>query len=65
FYRCVNEGVRPARPKAPEPERPAEGIDAKLMRNLLRRVGLTSAQVASMSKAEAVKAWEDYLSSGG
>ena len=65
FYRCVREGVLPPRPQPPAPERPAGGIDAKLMRNLVRKVGITPAQIATMSKADAVRAWEDYLSAGG
>jgi len=65
FYRCVREGVLPPRPQPPAPDRPDEGIDAKLMRNLVRKVGLTPAQIAAMAKGDAVKAWEDYLSGGG
>lgn len=61
FYRCVNKGVLPPRPEPALPDRPTQGIDAKLMRNLLRKVGLTPAQVGAMTKAEAARAWEDYL----
>lgn len=65
FYRCVRERALPPRPQPPATDRPAEGIDAKLMRNLVRRVGLAPAQIATMSKADAVRAWEDYLSAEG
>lgn len=65
FYRCVRDGVLPPRPQPAVPPRPAEGIDAKLMRNLVRKVGLSAGQIAAMSKAEAVKAWQDYLAGGG
>lgn len=61
FYRCVNQGVLPPRPEPAQPDRPTESIDAKLMRNLLRKVGLTPAEVGAMTKKEAVRAWEDHL----
>lgn len=61
FYRCVNDRVLPPRPAPDVPATPAEGLDAKLVMNLIRRVGLTQAEVAQLSKAEAVQAWHDYL----
>lgn len=64
FYRCVNEGKSPIRPAAETPVRPCEGIDAKLLRNLIRKVGLAQSQVAAMTKAEAIAAWDEYLASG-
>jgi hypothetical protein len=56
FYRCVEKGILPPRPQT-IPERSAEGLDATLVRNLIRKVGLSQIQVAKMSKAQAVAAW--------
>lgn len=61
FYRGVTKDVLPPRPEPALPDRPTAGIDAKLMGNLLRKVGLTPAQVGAMTKEEAVRAWEDHL----
>lgn len=36
-----------------------------LVRNLIRKVGLSQSQVAKMSKEDAVDAWNKYLSEGG
>lgn len=65
FYRCGRDGLLPPRPQPERPARPAEGIDGKLMRNLARKLGLTAGQIGAMTKAEAVKAWQDYLAGGG
>ncbi len=64
FYRCVEKGILPPRPQT-NPERSAEGLDAILVRNLIRKVGLSQNQVAKMNKAQAVDAWNKYLSEGG
>jgi hypothetical protein len=64
FYRCVENGILPPRPQT-IPERFAEGLDATLVRNLIRKVGLSQTQVAKMSKEQAVAAWNKYLSEGG
>lgn len=64
FYRCVEKGILPPRPQT-IPERPAEGLDAILVRNLIRKVGLSQNKVAKMSKAQAVAEWNKYLSEGG
>ena len=64
FYRCVEKGILPPRPQT-IPERSAEGLDATLVRNLIRKVGLSQIQVAKMRKAQAVAEWNKYLSEGG
>jgi hypothetical protein len=64
FYRCVEQGILPPRPQIIS-EAPAEGLDAKLVRNLIRKVGLSQNQVAKMSKTDAINAWNKYLSDGG
>lgn len=64
FWACADGGVKPPRPA---PEKPVEraGLPAKLAANLLRKVDVTPDQLATMTKDEAVQAWNDYLSGGG
>jgi nitrate reductase beta subunit len=42
-----------------------EGLDAKLVMNLIRKVGLSQSQVAEMTKVQAIDKWNKYLSKGG
>jgi hypothetical protein len=65
FWRCVEDGVLPPRPEPPSAAPEGEALDAKLVRNLIRRVGLSEAEIATFTKAEAVRRWEKYLSEGG
>lgn len=65
FWNCVDNGVLPPRPQPEKADTPTESLDASLMRNLIRKVGLTPDQIAGMSKDEAVAAWQEYLTSGG
>lgn len=60
FWACVKDGTLPPRPCA-APAPPANAIDAKLARNLLRKVGLTSADLAGLDQARAVEVWQRYL----
>jgi hypothetical protein len=62
FYRCVNDGTLPPRPAPENLGVPSEGLDAKLVRNLINKVGLSQSEVAAMSKAEAVEKWLHFLS---
>ncbi len=65
FYRCVERGVLPPRP-APATTGPLPGgLDGKLVRNLIKKVGMSQAQVASLTREEAVAAWQEYLAGGG
>ncbi|MYW94142.1 cytotoxic translational repressor of toxin-antitoxin stability system [Amycolatopsis rubida] len=57
FWSCVQDGVKPDR-GAPEP--PAEALPADLVYLLLSRVGLEEAEVARMSKDEAVARVQRY-----
>lgn len=65
FWACVDEGVLPPRPRpeSGEPEGPA--VDAKLMRNLVRKVGLGPAELEGITQDRAVQIWNDWLISGG
>lgn len=65
FWRCVKDGVLPPRPEPPTTAPEGEALDAKLVRNLIRKVGLSEAEIATLTKAEAVGRWEEYLSEGG
>ncbi len=65
FYRCVERGILPPRPAPATVGPPPDGLDGKLVRNLIRKVGMTQAQVASLTKEEAVAAWQGYLAGGG
>lgn len=65
FWACVDKGVLPPRPAPAAPTPAGEVLDAKLVRNLIRKVGLTQDEVAALSKAEAVAQWERYLAGGG
>jgi len=61
FYRCVNDGTLPPRPAPESPPVPSEGLDAKLVRSLINKVGLSQIEVAKLSKADAVERWRQYL----
>lgn len=61
FWACVDRGVLPPRPRRQAPSPAGEVLDAKLVRNLIRRVGLSEEEVAALTKAEAVRRWEEHL----
>jgi hypothetical protein len=63
FWACVEDGILPPRPQA-EMGPSNEALDAKLVRNLIRKVGLTESQIAGLSKSEAVARWQEFLAQG-
>lgn len=65
FWACVNDGTLPPRPQPPADERPGPAIDAKLLRNLLRKVGMTAADLEGITPERAVRIWTDWLTNGG
>lgn len=65
FWRCVDGGALPPRPQQPARTPSGEALDAKLARNLIRRVGMTEVEIAALTKAEAAARWEHYLAEGG
>lgn len=65
FWACVDKGLLPARPQAEGPAGERSALDAKLVRNLIRRVGLSEDDVAAFTKEDAVARWQEFLSSGG
>lgn len=60
FWACVKQGTPPPRPSA-APAPPSNAIDAKLARNLLRKVGLTPADLARLDQLRAIDVWQRYL----
>jgi hypothetical protein len=61
FWACVQEGVKPAR-GAPEP--PAEALPADLVHLLITRVRLSEADVAALSKDQAISRMQKYWDTG-
>jgi hypothetical protein len=65
FWECVDRGTPPIRSAAPAFSPVAEPLDAKLLRNLIRKVGMSLSGVEGLSKAEAVARWHQYLEETG
>lgn len=65
FYACVRRGKLPPRPAPERPSVPEGGLDAKLVRNLIRKAGLSQDTVAAMTEEQAVDAWNQHLAGGG
>lgn len=61
FWSCVQDGVKPDR-GVPTP--PAEALPADLVHLLLSRVGLDDAEVAGMSKDEAIARLQRFWTEG-
>ena len=61
FWACVQERKKPDR-GAPEP--PAQALPADLVHLLLTRVHLSEAEVAAMSKDEAIARMQKYWATG-
>ncbi|MGH3304577.1 MAG: hypothetical protein ACRDOK_23440 [Streptosporangiaceae bacterium] len=59
FWACLREGVKPSRG---EPEVPPEALPAELAHLLVTRLGLSSAEMAMMSRAEAIARMQRYWS---
>ncbi|MGH3319256.1 MAG: cytotoxic translational repressor of toxin-antitoxin stability system [Streptosporangiaceae bacterium] len=61
FWACVRDGVRPDRGMPAPPE---EALPAELVHLLISRVGLSEADVAAVTKEEAVARLERYWTEG-
>ena len=61
FWACVRENMKPER-GAPEP--PATALPADLVHMLITRVGLPEAEVAAMSKDQAIARLQQYWTDG-
>jgi hypothetical protein len=61
FWACVQDGIKPNRGA---PERPAGALPADLVQMLLTRVRLSEAEVAAMSRDEAIARMQQYWTTG-
>ena len=61
FWVCVRKNIKPGR-GAPEP--PPAALPADLVRMLITRVGLSDAEVAAMSKDQAIARLQQYWADG-
>lgn len=64
FYRCVEQGILPPRPAPVTSAPPPGSLDGKLVRNLIKKVGMTQVEVQGLTKEAAVAAWQGYLAGG-
>jgi hypothetical protein len=61
FWGCVRDGLKPDRG---EPEAPTGALPADLVHLLLTRVRLSEAEVAAMSKDQAIARMQQYWATG-
>lgn len=61
FWACVRDGVKPDRGA---PQVPANAIPADVAHLLISRVGLAEAEIAKMSKGEAIARLQRYWTEG-
>jgi hypothetical protein len=61
FWGCVKDGVLPDRGT---PEAPSSALPADLVHLLISRVGLDEAEVAAMSKEDAIARLQKFWSEG-
>jgi hypothetical protein len=61
FWAAIDRGVQPTRP-SPTPANPEGALEAKLVRNLLTKVKVTPDQLVGMTREEAIKRWQEWLS---
>ncbi len=63
FWNAVDRGVKPKRP-TPIVSQESSGIDVKLARNLITKVGMEPKNLVGVSQEEAVMIWNQWLTSG-
>lgn len=63
FWACVKKGVKPSRGTAPAPS--ARSIPAGVVHQLLTTVGLTEAEVARMTREEAIARLNEFWQAPG
>jgi hypothetical protein len=61
FWACVNEGTKPVRGL---PEVPSAALPADVVHLLISRVGLTEAEVATMTTEQAISRLQRYWTEG-
>lgn len=62
FWECVRDGIKPNRG---QPEAPSEALPAELAYLLVTRLHLSSAEIALMSKEEAIARMNEFWSQPG
>jgi len=60
FWDAVDKGIKPKRP-TPTTTPQHQGIDAKLARNLIAKVGMSQKDLANITQTEAVGIWNKWL----
>ena len=65
FWLAVEKGVAPQRPGDAAPRPPGPGLPRDLVSNLVRKAGYSLEQIRSMSKDDAVAAWQKWLAGSG
>lgn len=63
FWSAVDKGVRPIRPSHAQAKH-EDALDAKLARNLIKKVGLRPEELIGMSAPRAEKIWQEWLATG-
>lgn len=61
----VDDGIFPPRPQAVTSQPAGEVLDAKLVRYLVRKVGMTEEEIGQLTKADAVARCPRHLVDGG
>ena len=64
FWASVDSGVKPMRPM-PASTQQRSGIELKLARNLISKLGMDPKDLAKLTQEDAVKIWNEWLTSGG
>ena len=62
FWSCVRDGVKPSRGK---PEVPPEALPAELVHLLITRLGLSGAEIALLSREEAIARMQQFWTGPG
>lgn len=62
FWAVVDNGVKPVR-QSPTSMHMSGALDAKLVRNLISKVNVSTKQLEAMTQPEAVSLWQEWLAS--
>lgn len=62
FWAAVDHGVKPVR-QSPTSMQVSGALDAKLVRNLITKVNVSTKQLETMTQPEAISLWQEWLAS--
>ncbi len=62
FWAAVDHGVKPVR-QSPASMQVSGALDAKLVRNLITKVNVSTKQLETMTQPEAISLWQEWLAS--